>query len=140
MSLITHTEKSHNPRRKRRRRWIWVFLILPAVFVWFLPSLATHPSVWPKLAKQFAPELDGKVSLSQVKASWLSPVVIQELTVRDLQGQPMVAVKQINTERSLFGLLKNFRDLGTIHFTEPQLNLRLSGNSSNAFTSEAKAK
>lgn len=131
MTLIAYTEKSAEPRRKRRGRWIWMFPVLLAIVVWFLPSIATHPTVWPKLAKRVAPELDGKVTIGQAQASWFRPIVIQDVTVRDLQDDRMLEIKQVNTDRSLFYLIRNFGELGTIHLIEPKISLQVSGKSSN---------
>ncbi|HEX4149324.1 MAG TPA: hypothetical protein VHY20_10065, partial [Pirellulales bacterium] len=76
-------------------------------------------------------DLQGTVSTGSVSVGWFSPLLVSQLSVADPQGQPVLSVSALATERSLLGLLLQPSHLGTITLDGAQVELVLREDGSN---------
>src|SRR5262249_38828580 len=99
-----------------------VMLLLLAVSVYFAPWVVANTPLrdW---ALRSALKLDGSVSLGSVSLSWFSSVVAENIEIRDTQGEALLEVATISTDKPLVGLLLDYSDLGQIHVGQPVLHL-----------------
>jgi translocation and assembly module TamB len=119
------------PRRSRLLRRVLIVGLLLAVLGWFAPWIAAATGLWKSLLAAAAPELDGKVDAKSLSLSWLSPIVARHVRVRDQNGQPLVEVESVRTQRSLLELVLYRDDLGHVLLTKPHLMLVLRHDGSN---------
>ncbi|MEQ9411601.1 MAG: hypothetical protein RIK87_28060 [Fuerstiella sp.] len=57
--------------------------------------------------------------------TWVTPVVLTNITLTDESGQIQCIIREIRTSRTMTGLLLHGGDLGTITFVEPVLQVAL---------------
>ena len=76
-------------------------------------------------------DFDGQVASRGVSLGWFSPVVVQEVSIEDRQGQKLAQVEAVRTELSLLSLLLNSEELGVIHIDKPALTVVLRDDGSN---------
>ena len=57
--------------------------------------------------------------------SWISPATMQNVVFKDETGQVEITIREIRTSRSIFGLLMNGGDLGTITLINPTIRVSL---------------
>src|SRR5262245_8109991 len=81
------------PEPARPGRWKRILLgtlAVLALLAWFAPTIiARSPALSWGLAKATA-GLDGEAKLQGASLGWLSPVVLEGLTVTDHEGRPML--------------------------------------------------
>ena len=120
-------------QRVRRRRFplLLVLVLVLAGLVLFAPQLATQTAMKDRLIQWVLPPGAAQVQVQQASASWWSPVTLRNVEVFDVDGQPMISVEQIITEKRLIDLATNYRALGTIHASHPRLNLVVTKQGSN---------
>jgi len=111
------------PRRRRPRfRW-WLLLALLALVVWSAPFVVTRPAILNKVLSWAAPQLVGRVQYDGARVGWFSAPRLQNLTILDLQDQPLLQASNIRLNRNLLQLITNPRDLGLIVIEQPSIHL-----------------
>ncbi len=117
---------------RRRRRWF-----VPAIIVGFVVLIALAPTILSstrlldRAILWAMPPLEGRFTHGHVRASWLSPLEIENVTVFDLDDQVLLSAEQVTTERSLLRLITNRQHVGLIRVVAPQCFVRLTESSSN---------
>jgi len=129
---VDYDESDWGEPRSRRWRFRWLLLlVLLGVAVWFVPHIVTRPTVLNKILAQAAPELVGRLSYDQASAGWLAPIQFRNVTVLDLQDQPLFEAAEITTERSLLGLITNRTHAGKVALRQPRVLLTIGPDGTN---------
>jgi hypothetical protein len=76
-------------------------------------------------------DLDGTASAGSMSLGWFSPAVIEEIELHDSNGQTLLTATKITGDRSLWALLTDRSDLGTIRVEGAELHLSLRPDGSN---------
>ena len=132
-------DREYRPPAKRRggSRLFWfasrlfVVLILLAVLAFFAPILIGSTGLWKTILASAVPKLSGKVDARSLQLSWLSPLVIDDLVVRDPGGQPLAEVTRIGSRKSLLQIALNTSDLGVFDVLGPKAKIILRPEGSN---------
>ena len=122
--------------RPSARRSVWprrLFLccLLLGGLLFFAPTIISSTPVWKSGIAWAAPQLAGKVEIGAVSLGWLSPVTLSQVTVLDIQGQPLARIGSVRTQNTLFALACNHKQLGTIVIDEPTARIVLRTDGSN---------
>jgi hypothetical protein len=124
------------PAQLKPRRLKWKLLLLTLV-VGCVLLLAAGPTLvvcgpWrDALIGWCLADLRGQVSTGDASLGWFSPLEVSQLAVADPQGQPVLAVSSLQTEKSLLGLLLQPGDLGKVTLNGAQIELVLRDDGSN---------
>lgn len=97
-------------------RWTLSSLLVAAVAgLAVLPSYLGTPERITKLVATAIPELAADVTPGRVRLGWFGPIVLEELSVVPRNGDPTpIAVRRIEIENGLFGILLSAGDLGRV--------------------------
>ncbi|MCC6125338.1 MAG: hypothetical protein IT426_10275 [Pirellulales bacterium] len=122
-------EPKAKPKRKGMRR-IGFFLILLAVFVWFLPMILAKTPLLGWAVNRFG-NLKGQVAIQSASLGWLSAPSLAGVDLRDEKNQPLIEILSVSGSNSLFGMIANPSQLGKFTIDKPKLTLRLRPDGSN---------
>lgn len=106
---------------------IATFLFL-CLFVLLLFGLAIAPSIistsWGKgqVAKFIEKSSHCQVEIANLSFNWLKKSEIRGVTVKDLEGKPLIAVDGVIIHKPLIGFFWTFHDLGSIEILSPQVH------------------
>ena len=98
---------------------------------WFAPALLVHSPLWPRILGQLTKDMDAQLQTGSVSLGWLSPIVVHDLVLLDAQGDAVVTVETLRVERSLWSLIWDQKQLGTIRIEQPQVSLVFHQSGSN---------
>ncbi|MGE0605953.1 MAG: hypothetical protein AB7O62_02425 [Pirellulales bacterium] len=108
------------PRPRRRPRWlVWGGIGL-VVAVWALPMIVAKTSLLNSLARSFTADLRGDISIGSASLGWFSGIAVRDVEVRDYEGQSVVRLPAVTLDRTLWNLLWNRRQLGTLRLEQPE--------------------
>ncbi len=125
-------EPSATPRRRRRRRWIGLFLLGSLVGgAWFAPEIVSQTSLRNTVANWATRDLPLRVELGPASLGWMKPVVLRELRICDSNGQALLEVKELRSERTLWQLATQRGVFGTFTLIEPTGHVVLRADGSN---------
>ncbi len=115
--------------QRRRRRWVWGVLIVVAVIILLvlaLPSLlCTGPGVR-LIESQINSRIRGKASIGGLSLGWFTPAQVRDLTLRDPNGAVVLDGVNVTTHLSLWRVLTNHEQLGTITIAVRRVRLAAS--------------
>ncbi|MCE9547834.1 MAG: hypothetical protein K8T25_20365 [Planctomycetia bacterium] len=120
-------KKQKLPREHRHRpRWHWQLLgILMLVFgiAWCLPWVVAWTPLRQQIVGMALPNLDGSAQIGGASLGWFSSIELTDIQLHDRQGQPVLSIASITTERSLWRLALNRKEAGTIRVVRPEVQL-----------------
>jgi hypothetical protein len=99
--------KSEQPKRRNRGKWLrrgLFVLILLGVVGLSAPTVLSLTVLKRSVPKMLVPMLHANIDWSELSLGWLSPVVIKDLKIADLEGRPLLDVQKISTDRPLWAL------------------------------------
>ncbi len=120
--------------RPRRRRWRWVALLFLATLAggaWFAPEIVSQTSLRHSVASWATSGLPLRVELGPASLGWMKPILLRDLRVLDADGQSLLAVKELRSERTLWQLATQRTELGTFTLIEPAGHVVLRAGGSN---------
>src|SRR5947199_1675277 len=124
-------------RRKSGSRLFWlgsrlfVLLLLLAVLAFFAPLLIASTGVWKQILAAAAPGIAKQVDAKSLQLSWLSPIEIRGLVVRDPAGQPLADVALIKSHKTLLAIALNSGNVGTFDIDQPRAKITWRTDGSN---------
>ncbi len=118
------------PRRRVWRRMLVGTLLLGGLGVGGAPWIASHTPLANWALARAAP-INGSIHIGSVGLSWLSPVELRDIEIRDAQGQPLAEIAAVVSDQSLIGLAGSFPHPGRIAIDHPALHLVLREGGSN---------
>jgi translocation and assembly module TamB len=120
--------------KPRHRRWAWrlgFFLLALAVLAWFLPAIVVNTPVLSLILRKAGSSSKCSISVQSASLGWFSPISINGIAVRDEQNQSLIEVEKITSDKSLFAILCNYRQLGEFRVERPTVSLVLREGGSN---------
>src|SRR5262249_27968585 len=75
--------------------------------------------------------IQGTVQAGGASLSWFAPLQYTDIEIRNEQGELLVALPNVQSDRSLFALLSNLNNLGTFRIERPKINVALRADGSN---------
>jgi hypothetical protein len=106
-------------------------LLLLGGLAFCAPLLLSNTGLWKAAVAAVAPELAGKIDARSVQLSWLSPIEVRGLVVRDPAGQTLAEVPLVRSHKTLLQLAFSLRDLGVIEVQDPKARIVLRSDGSN---------
>src|SRR6476620_9804859 len=123
------------PRKRSRLFWLFsrllILLLLLAVLGYFAPLIIAGTGLWKQILAAAAPEIAKQIDAKSLQLTWLSPIEIRGLTVRDLAGQPLAEVPLIKSHRPLLAIVLNSGNVGTFDVDQPRAKIVLRQDGSN---------
>jgi translocation and assembly module TamB len=119
---------------KPKRRWpkrLVIGLTLLMVLVLLLPTIISKTPLRDAPLRLALRNMHGTVQAGGASLSWFAPLEYSDIQIRNEQGDLLVSLAKVQSERSLYGLLSNLNDLGTFRVERPQVNVALRPDGSN---------
>lgn len=113
-----------------RRRLAVVALFALLAVIWFAPTLIAKTGLL-NLVVSRTVDLNGSLRIGSASLGWLSPIRLEQVEVRDADGETVIAVGSLGGDTALWRLLASPNSLGRIRLDEPHLNLLVDDHSSN---------
>ncbi len=107
------------PRRRRWRRRLVIAIFVLAGLIFFAPVIAGRCGVVQSFVAKALDDFDGTVTIGSASLGWFSPVELDNVTVADAQGRTMLNAPKMITSKTLFGLLTDSANLGTVTLERP---------------------
>ena len=120
--------------RPKKRRWLKRLVIgftLLSICVLALPTIVSYTGLRNAPLRLALRDIHGTVEAGGASLSWFGPLSYTDLTIRDSHGNVLLSLAKVESERSLFALLANLKDLGTFRIEQPQVSLSLRPDGSN---------
>jgi hypothetical protein len=112
------------PRRKSHvlRNSFLLLVLLGGVAAYFAPVMIANTSLrnW-MLQTAIAPE--GTVTAGSASLGWFSPVVADNLEVRDREGKLVLSIGSFRTEKTLVALVLDVDQIGRVHVDKPDVHV-----------------
>ncbi len=108
------------PRRKPRRRGrmiligVGVFLLLLVLLVLFAPAIASTGWARGFVLGKVNEHLNGAVVVDDWRLGWMRPISLDGISVRDAEGNEVLAITTLNTELTLLGAIRQNFALGEV--------------------------
>ena len=117
-------------RRRRTGRWLAAAVLLVAL-LWLLPTIVAKSPLRDWALRSAITDLKGSVTARSASLGWFSFPKLSGLEIRDEQGQTVLEIPEIGTDRPLLSLLWDYSHLGRIRLQRPTLNVVLREEGSN---------
>lgn len=98
-------------------------LLLLVVGTIFLPKILTSRGVLVGLVDRFGGIAPLKFDLEQVQAGWFQPISAQGIQLKDADGNTLVRVGRVQTEKGIFGWIMNSSNLGKIRIANVEADV-----------------
>src|SRR5262249_16233351 len=116
-AVRSSTQKTPSKNRKLLRMLIGAGTL--TVLVAVAPTIVVRvPGLAETLLTRVA-NVHGSIALGHIQAGWLSPLVIENISIRDQAGNNAVTVEKLSTDKSLISLLLNSSAPGHIYCRHP---------------------
>jgi len=125
-------EQAASKRRRRSRgRWLVGALVVLVVLLWLVPTIVAKSPILNWIVTSAVADLKGTVRARSASLGWLSAPRLRGIEIRDDQGESVLEIDEIRSDRSLLALLWNYSDLGRIRLERPTLNVVVRKDGSN---------
>ncbi len=116
-------------KRKFKRRYVFGFVFLTGslLLLAIAPTVVASKTVLMPLIDRYGGLAPLKVDFDRVNAGWFTPAGIEGLRVTDGNGQPVVKVGAIQTEKGVFSWILNSSNLGTIRVRDVEVDVAVAG-------------
>lgn len=128
MATVDLPRSKHDaPRRRRKkkshalRNGLIVILLLLGVGVYFAPAIIAGTPLRNSLL-QTALKLDGTITVGSASLGWFSSVAADDIQIRDAEGDVVIEVAKVRTEKNLVGLLLDFGNVGRVEVERPSVH------------------
>ncbi|PQO39690.1 hypothetical protein DTL21_02795 [Bremerella cremea] len=101
------------------------------LLVLMLPSIAARTPMLSWGIAQATSGLNAQVRVDSASLGWFSPVILHDVHVVDLDGEPIAEIPSIRISKSLLGLISNTSDLGTIEINRATAHVVVHQGTSN---------
>jgi hypothetical protein len=98
---------------------------------WLLPGIAAHTPLLAWGIRKAARLDGGSVSVRSASLGWLAPVTIEGVEIRDAQGQPLLDLAGLSSEKPLWQILGSPSAPGSFRLEKPKLTVLLREDGSN---------
>lgn len=125
---------SSQATRPRRHRWRWIAVLLLGTLaggVWFAPAIVSQTSLRHSIASWVTRGWPIRVEPGPTSLGWMKPVTLRDLRVHDADGQPLLTIKELRSEKTLWQLATQPTQFGTFTLVDPIANVVLRADGSN---------
>ncbi len=105
-------------------------LALLLVALYLAPAIVARTPLGP-WAVQTVLGLDGSVSFGSASLGWFSGAAVENIEIRDSQGEKVLEIASLTTDKSLLALAMNSSDLGLVHVDRPVVHVVAGPNETN---------
>nr|MDQ3329622.1 hypothetical protein [Planctomycetota bacterium] len=120
------------PPNGRSGRVIAVALLAVLVVVWFAPAIVARSGLRHGFVHAVLPAYAGEAEIGHASLGWLSPVVLRNVELSDVDGHDLLRVEEFRTSQHLLALLAGrSKGFGVLTLTRPELSVRLKTGGSN---------
>ncbi len=130
-SFESQRQPAYRPQKRRWLKRLVICFTLLAVFVLALPTVVAYTGLRNAPLRLALRDIHGTVEAGGASLSWFGPICYTDLQIRNERGEVLLSLAKVESERSLFGLLSNLKDLGTFRIERPQVSLALRPDGSN---------
>ncbi len=117
--------------RIRFVRGFGITLIVLAIALALAPTIIAKTGISSWLIARATQGLPISVTVGSLSLGWFSPIVAEDVVVRDAEGITLAQIPRVQTERNLMNLAYSRADLGKIRIERTTVDLVFSNNSSN---------
>ncbi len=138
---VRHTDDDEQgdqpPAKSGGSRLVWfgsrlvVVFVLLGVLAFVAPILIGSTGAWKSILASSAPKLAGKIDAKSVTLSWLAPIELSDVAVRDAAGEPLAQIARVKSRKTLLAIALCPQDLGTFDIEQPQARVALRDTGSN---------
>ncbi len=122
------------PQRKRRSPGRWLMgaaLVAVVLLVWLMPALVANSPLLGWFVGSLAPDLRGTVTTQSAALSWFSAPRLQGIEIHDERGEPVLAIDELRSDRSLLAILWDSANPGRLRLEKPKLHVVVRDDGSN---------
>ena len=112
-------------QKERRRRWPWIFGFLLLGTLCVMPEVVARTGLRDRILFSLVGEEEFSVRSSGASFGWLSPLSIDELSIRSPDGDVDISIARLEAEQSWWQLWIGGDDLGRLLIDRPQVKLIL---------------
>ncbi len=123
MAYLNAAEATSSRTSSHWRRRIMMLLGGVLLIAWFLPTLIAQTPVLGWLVRTATSSIKGSVHVGSALLGWLSPVILQNVTVRDAAGEPLMTVPTVKSDSSLVEILLHPSKPGRFHCEKAALEV-----------------
>ena len=120
---------------RSRRLFFRLTLIIGAVFlailIWLTPAIIVRSPIFGFAVDMATSDIDGRVSIESASLGWFSPISLAGVKVQDVDGNVLLEVPNVKSQKSLLGLLWGKLSPGKFRIEKPKLRLVVRADGSN---------
>ncbi len=116
--------------KRRVVRLLLLAVVTLALLIGFLPTVLGSKWIYQPLIDQLSAD-QFHLSIDKVRLRWFSPLRFDGIKLSEGSGPPLITIRQVRTDRSLFGYLIGGRRLGRLEIDEPTVSVELLKDGSN---------
>ncbi len=108
-----------------------MFMLVLFLGTLFLPKILTNRGILLGLVDRFGGLAPLKLDLEQVQAGWFKPISAQGVQLKDGEGNTLVRIGSVETEKGIFGWILNSSNMGTIRIANVEADVVTYAGTSN---------
>lgn len=112
-------------------RRVLIGLGIVVLLVILAPLIIAKTPLRQQIVSWAAPDLKAEVEIGSANLWWFSPIVMNDLVVKDETGQKVVSAGEISVEKTLLSLILDTSDIGKIRVVDPEVHVALREDGSN---------
>lgn len=116
--------------RRRKKRFV-VFLTAICLLVWLAPMLVARTALLNHALGWLFTGIDGTLSARSASLAWLSPVVLEDVSLSASDGRPAVQVGRVESQKTLLDLVLHPREPGRFRWVDTRFEVLISGKTTN---------
>ena len=118
------------PKPRRKRRW-WLLLVVLLAVGWFAPAIVMRTPLKRMFLDYANPGINADIEIESSQLSWLSPVVLRGVRVRDKAGVVAAEADVVASQRTLWNLATDYTNLGLFSVDGVRARVEATDSSSN---------
>ena len=122
------------PPCRKPREWLKRIVIgstLLVILILVMPTIIAKTALRNAPLRLAMANMHGTVQAGGASLSWFGSIEYDDIEIRNAQGELLVSLPKVASEKSLVGLLSNLNDLGTLRIEQPQVSVVMRADGSN---------
>jgi translocation and assembly module TamB len=117
--------KKNKPQKKKKKSnplrgmFSFIFVVLIGCLIWQAPALISQTGLHHKITAAFLSDCPGSVRTESVELDWKKPIVIKKIKYENQEGQPLLNIEEIRSERNLIDFVIDFWHPGSFTVSKP---------------------
>ena len=116
-----------NPKKESKKRsplrgmFSFCLIVLLGCIIWQAPALISQTGLHHKITEVVFASYPGTVRTESVELDWQKPVVIKQVKYTNYQGEALLDIEEIKSEKNLIDFVLDFWHPGTFTISKPVL-------------------